>query len=308
MYNRIRVAMKKIIGLLVILGGILGAPVFSQNKIYLSQNQVNQLELSKEISNLLKSSTLYEAYQFYSPAPHFEVKGTYLIFDEAPEECSQLIYASADGKNYSDIFNISREENFIPYLTQNHRYGHYYFQFDDSGRAFIATKRGSNNQTGVLMYSPLDDAKRFFVLPGDFQNMHEFAISNDGRYLVINTTTFNGKTSQCFLFDTQKSDNVAEPIFDSQMQFLSLAFSTDKHSFYIPYFFENYDTTIPFTEKSGIAVIRLKDKKYSKDLCQQLHLPLLFQVFRHCLLTDIKLIIDYLHYLQYTDFHLFDCK
>ena len=95
-----------------------------------------------------------------------------------------MIYVSADSKKYSDILYISEEEYYIPKITTRD-----YFQFDDNGNAFIIVEHYPSNRYGILMYSPSQDSRTFFPMTQEFPVVSNFAISNNGKFLVVNGST-----------------------------------------------------------------------------------------------------------------------
>ena len=146
---------------------------FAQNLIRISQYQKDLIKLPKKLERKFELEQFAEAFQFYAPQAEPQLKGNYVIFafnsdsksqtekstsSKSPSYLSQMIYVSADSKKYSDILYISEEEYYIPKITTRD-----YFQFDDNGNAFIIVEHYPSNRYGILMYSPSQDSRTFFL-------------------------------------------------------------------------------------------------------------------------------------------------
>lgn len=249
--------------------------IYGQNKICLTENFEKIGKLPKEINKNFEVKKIYEAYQFCGSKVSKESKGTYYIFlnnsqsnssvSKDKSYLSQIIYVDSDSKDYEDLLYISENDYYVPQFKYKKIYGRDYIKFDDYGTIFINVIRHSTKQSGVLMYSPVNNSKRFFALPDDFSFADDFEISNNGKYLVINAD--NGTTNfshQAFLYKTE--DLTAEPeslLYMLSEELSSIVFNPENQCFYMMVAF--YDLKKEFDDRCGFIVLRPEKQMYSKD-------------------------------------------
>lgn len=249
--------------------------IYAQNRICLNNNFEKIGKLPKEINKNFELKKIYEAYQFYGNKVSKESKGVYYIFSSnlqanssiAKEKSylSQVLYVNSDSKNYEDLLYISETDYYEPQIKYKKIYGRDYIKFDDYGTIFINVIRHSTKQSGVLMYSPVNNVKTFFTLPDDFSFAEDFEISNNGKIIVI--IGYNGTTNfshQAFLYRTEDLNYEPEPLLYMLSEELSsVVFNPETQAFYMMVAF--YDLKKDFEDRCGFIVLRPEKQTYSKE-------------------------------------------
>ena len=245
---------------------------FAQNLIRISQYQKNLIKLPKKLERKFELEQFAEAFQFYAPQAELQLKGNYVIFafnsdsksqtekstsSKSPSYLSQMIYVSADSKKYSDILYISEEEYYIPKITTRD-----YFQFDDNGNAFIIVEHYPSNRYGILMYSPSQDSRTFFPMTQEFPVVSNFAISNNGKFLVVNGSTAVEDPwrpfdiHNAFIFNTEYPEQEPELVFEKRVNLSAIIYSPQAKAFYMVAYNNDF---------AGVVVLRSKNNIYSKQ-------------------------------------------
>lgn len=245
---------------------------FAQNLIRISQYQKDLIKLPKSLERKFELEQFAEAFQFYAPQAEPQLKGNYVIFafnsdsksqtektgsSKSPSYLSQMVYVSADSKKYSDILYISEEEYYIPKITTRD-----YFQFDDNGNAFILVEHYPSNRYGILMYTPAQDSRTFFPMTQEFPVVSNFAISNNGKFLVVNGSTAVEDPwrpfdiHNAFVFNTEYPEQAPELIFEKRVNLSSIIYSPQAKAFYMVTYNNDF---------AGVVVLRSKNNIYSKQ-------------------------------------------
>lgn len=242
---------------------------YAHNKISLNEGQKSLITIPETLQQNYTLSEFREAVKFNGENSDGNLRGIYCIFkdysylkpdlshsNKKNKYLSNMIYIFPDGKNFTDILYISENESYS--LEPGIKYEHEreYIKFDDSGRIFINSAKKTEGLSGILMYSPDSNDKRFFALPKEYNKVEDFAVSKDGKFLIV--TGSNGNTSrstQAFLFYTDEEFNSpVSLLYLNASKVSSIVYNPQNESFYVIASF--FDPALESDEAGKICVLR----------------------------------------------------
>lgn len=246
--------------------------VFSHNQILLSNKEIAKLiNAPKLVDKNNKKIYIHEIYRNNNILSPEESKGTYFVFftppaliDKSTKETisSSLIYVENQKDNQIiDFLKIDNGDHFSPYYESQSKYGNEYIKFDSNGRVFISVGNYFTKQFGVLMFSPWDYSKKFFPIPYSDYKVFDFEITDDGKYLIIQSQNDNNnfRPRNLFIYDTNTT-NPPEQFFEHDITNTSLIHYKSSDQTFC--FFAYYDLE---PELCGTYVIHKNENGYSKQ-------------------------------------------
>lgn len=249
---------------------------FSQNKITLKQNQKSLISFPEVLTQTYNLAEFEEAVCFSGNNTEEIVSGVYCIFKdfsyikkqnnkEKKNFLSQLIYLPLDGESFTDILYLNENESYSLETDIKNKYSHEYIKFDDFGNIFINVYKKSEGTAGILMYSPEKSIKKFLWLPTEYTKIEDFAVSSDGKYIVVVGNNGNSnKSCQAFLFNTNEDFRTPENLlYIPASKITSVLYNPQNKNFYMLASF--YDPNLAYDETGKICVLTYKDNKYTQQ-------------------------------------------
>lgn len=250
--------------------------IYAQNKITLSSGQRDLLPFTEVLGSNYNLSEFEEAVFFTGNDPDLIFSGTYCIFKDYSYVKSQnskiknkflskIIYIYPNKKDYSDVLMINENDSYTPEPDIKQEQEREYIEFDNSGRIFINVSKKSEGLVGILMYSPKSEKKSFFWLPKEYKKVEDFAISPDGKYIVVSGNNGNSmRSSQAFLFFTDEEFLEPRPLlYLDASKLSSIIYNPQNQSFYMIASF--FDPELENDESGKICVLPYQNDTYSTN-------------------------------------------